>query len=96
MVSAAAGGTLLDVRVLPRAPRSALAGVRDGALLVRLAAPPVDGAANDALIVLVARTLDVPRRAVSIVSGDRARRKRLRIDGLTPAVVQARLAGSAP
>jgi uncharacterized protein (TIGR00251 family) len=96
MVSAAAGGTLLDVRVLPHAPRSALAGVRDGALLVRLAAPPVDGAANDALIVLVARTLDVPRRAVSIVSGDRARRKRLRIDGLTPAVVQARLAGSAP
>ena len=96
MVSADAGGTLLDVRVLPRAPRSALAGVRDGALLVRLSAPPIDGQANDALIVLVARTLDVPRRAVSIVSGERARRKRLRIDGLTPAAVQARLAGSAP
>ena len=96
MVRAAAGGTLLEVRVLPRAPRSTLGGVRDGALLVRLAAPPVDGAANDALVALLARALDVPRRAVSIVSGDRARRKRLHIDGLSPAAVQARLTGSAP
>ena len=94
MVSAAAGGTLLDVRVLPRAPRSSVAGVRDGALLVRLAAAPVDGEANAALLVLLADALDVPRRAITLVAGERARRKRLRIDGLSPEAVRARLAGT--
>jgi uncharacterized protein (TIGR00251 family) len=91
MVSAAAGGSLLDIRVIPRAPRSVVAGVRDGALLVRLAAPPVDGEANDALIVLMAGVLDVPRRDLAIVSGERSRRKRLKVSGLTPEAVQARL-----
>ena len=93
MVSAAAGGTLLDIRVIPRAPRSAVAGIRDGALLVRLAAAPVDGEANDALLVLLAELLDVPRRDLTIVSGERARRKRLKVAGLAPAAVQARLGG---
>ncbi len=91
MVSAAAGGSLLDIRVIPRARRSVVAGVRDGALLVRLAAPPVDGEANEALIVLMAGVLDVPRRDLAIVSGDRSRRKRLKISGLPPEAVQARL-----
>ena len=91
MVSAVAGGTLLDVRVMPRAPRSAVAGVRDGALLVRLAAAPVDGEANDALLTLLARALDVPRRDLAIVAGERSRRKRIEVAGLTPAVVEARL-----
>jgi uncharacterized protein (TIGR00251 family) len=91
MVSAAAGGTLLEVRVIPRAPRSAVAGIRDGALLVRLAAPPVDGEANDALVTLLAGVLDVPRRDLTIVAGERARRKRLRVTGLTPDAVLARL-----
>lgn len=91
MVSAAAGGCLLDVRVIPRAPRSAVAGIRDGALLVRLAAPPVDGAANDALLALMAGVLDVPRRDLAIVAGERARRKRLKVTGLSPEAVQARL-----
>jgi uncharacterized protein len=93
MVSAAAGGTLLDIRVIPRAPRSVVAGVRDGALLVRLAAAPVDGEANDALLVLLAEVLDVPRRDLAIVSGEHARRKRLKVTGLTPAAVQTRLGG---
>lgn len=91
MVSAADGGSLLDIRVIPRAPRSAVDGVRDGALLVRLAAPPLDGEANDALISLMAVVLDVPKRDLAIVSGERSRRKRLKITGLTPAAVQARL-----
>ena len=90
-MSAVAGGTLLDVRVMPRAPRSAVAGVRDGALLVRLAAAPVDGAANDALLTLLARALDVPRRGLAIVAGGRSRRKRIEVAGLAPAVVEARL-----
>jgi uncharacterized protein (TIGR00251 family) len=93
MVSAAAGGTLLDIRVIPRAPRSCVAGTRDGALLLRLAAAPVDGEANDALLVLLADVLDVPRRDLTIVSGEKARRKRLKVAGLTPAAVQTRLRG---
>ena len=77
------GGAEFGVRVIPRAGRDAVAGVRDGALLVRLAAAPVDGAANEALVRVLAETLGVPRRAVTLVSGERSRRKRVRIAGLT-------------
>ena len=72
----------LDVRVMPRAGRSGFGGLRDGALLVRLAAAPVDGAANDELIALLAKTLRIPRRAITIVSGERSRSKRIRIAGI--------------
>jgi uncharacterized protein (TIGR00251 family) len=72
----------LDVRVIPRAGRSGFGGLRDGALLVRLAAAPVDGAANDELIALLAKTLRIPRRAITIVSGERSRTKRVRIAGI--------------
>ncbi|MDE3154684.1 MAG: DUF167 domain-containing protein [Acidobacteriota bacterium] len=85
------GGTILHVRVTPRAGRSGLAGTRDGRLLVRLAAPPVDGAANDALVTLLARLLHLPIRAVTILRGERGREKQVRIDGLPPAEVAARL-----
>lgn len=95
MLSAAAAGTVIEVRVIPRAPRSAVAGVRDGALLVRLAAQPVDGEANAALVVLLAATLGVPRRDVSLVLGERGRRKRVLVAGLLPTDVQARLAAAA-
>jgi uncharacterized protein (TIGR00251 family) len=94
MVSATPGGALLDVRVTPRAPRSAVGGVRDGALIVRLAAAPVDGAANAALVALVAGHLDLPRRAVVLVAGERSRRKRLKVEGLAPEEVARRLAAS--
>ena len=72
----------LEIRVIPRAGRSGFGGVREGALLVRLAAAPVDGAANDELIALLARTLRIPKRAITIVSGARSRSKRIRIAGL--------------
>lgn len=75
-------GNLL-VRVIPRARKTELAGVRDGAVLVRLAAPPVEGAANEALIAFLSDVLHVPRRAVRILSGERGRLKRIAIDGLT-------------
>jgi uncharacterized protein (TIGR00251 family) len=84
-------GALLAVRVIPRAGRDAIAGTRQDALLVRLAAPPVDGAANDALIGLLAELLVVPRRAVSVVTGARSRDKRVRIAGLAAADVRRRL-----
>jgi uncharacterized protein (TIGR00251 family) len=84
----------LEVRVIPRAGKSGFAGLRDGALLVKLAAAPVDGAANDELITLLAKTLRVPKRDVTIVSGERSRSKRVRINGLDATRVMATLAGT--
>ena len=72
----------LEIRVIPRAGRSGFAGLRDGALLVKLAAAPVDGAANDELIALFAKTLRVPKRDVAIVSGEHTRSKRVRVAGM--------------
>jgi len=82
----------LEIRVIPRAGRSGFAGLRDGALLVRLAAAPVDGAANDELIALLAKTLKIPKRDISIVSGERSRTKRIRITGVDREQALARLA----
>ena len=74
----------LSVRVIPRARKTECAGFRDDVLVVRVAAPPVEGAANEALIAFFSSAFQVPRRAVQILSGDRGRRKRVAIDGVTP------------
>lgn len=79
------------MRVIPRAGRSGLAGMRAGAVLVRLAAAPVDGAANDELVTVLARALDLPKRAITIVSGERSRSKRVRVQGLTRPQILASL-----
>jgi len=79
----------LDIRVIPRAKRTEVAGERDGALVVRLAAPPVEGAANSALIDFLASVLDLPRRSIRIVSGEHSRRKRVAIAGMTTEEVRA-------
>ncbi len=87
MIRETAAGVEIDVRVIPRARKSEIVGVRASALLVRLAAPPVDNAANIALIELLSEALDRPSRSIRIVSGDRARRKRVAIAGMTAASV---------
>jgi uncharacterized protein len=74
---------LIDVRVIPRAAKSGIAGRRGDALLVRLNAPPVDGAANAELIEVLADAFGVPKRSVEIVSGEHTRQKRVRITGAT-------------
>ena len=76
------GAVQLAVRVIPRASRNAIVGVRRGALCVRLQAPPVEGAANRALIRFLGKRLGVPPRAVSLVRGDTGRDKLLRIEGV--------------
>jgi uncharacterized protein len=86
-----ASDNTIDVRVIPRAGRSGVAGMRDGAVLVRLAAAPVEGAANEALIEVLARALDRPKRDIQIVSGERSRSKRVLVDGLTRNQVLAAL-----
>lgn len=84
-------GVLITVRVVPRAARASLAGVRDGALLVRLNAPPVEGGANAELIEVLADAFGVPKRAVSIAAGDRSRRKTVLIRGLSADEIAARI-----
>jgi uncharacterized protein YggU (UPF0235/DUF167 family) len=82
--------TELPVYVTPRAGRTELAGEREGALWVRLAAPPVAGAANAALLALLASRLGIARGAVRLVAGAGGRRKRVRVR-LGAADVRARL-----
>ena len=91
MIDDASDGVLLDIKVIPRAGRSAIAGVRDNALLVRLAAAPVEGKANGELVNLLARTFDVPKRHVLLISGLKSRDKRVKVIGLSAAVVRRRL-----
>jgi len=87
-------GSELLVRVVPRAGRSALAGEREGALLVRLAAAPVEGAANQALVRLLSGALQVPRTSITIAAGERSRDKRLAIAGLAPDELARRVASA--
>ncbi len=80
-----ADGVDLAVRLTPRGGAARIEGVAewDGqpVLRVRVAAPPVEGAANDALVAFLAKALGLPRSAVTLVAGDRARVKRLRLRG---------------
>lgn len=72
----------LRVRLTPRAHRDEVTGVREGLVLARVRAPPVDGRANAALVKLLAAALGVPPSRVSIVRGHGAREKRVRVDGV--------------
>jgi hypothetical protein len=83
VIRSTTSGVELDVRVIPRAKNTTIDGERDGSVLIRLAAPPVAGAANDALIRYIADLCGVSRRAVRIVSGERGRRKRVTIEGVS-------------
>lgn len=84
-VKAVPGGVVFKIRVTPRSARNEVAGVQGEALKVRLAAPPVDGAANDACIVYLARCLDVPRGRLSIVTGLSSREKLIQVEGVDEA-----------
>ena len=80
----------LSVRVIPRSSKNALEWEQN-ALKVRLTAPPVDGAANEALIALLAERLGLPKRNVSIVHGAASRLKTVEIVGMTPETVEQKL-----
>ena len=89
-------GVIIDVRVIPRASRPGVAGVRDGAVLLRLQAPPVNGAANAEVVDILADLLDVPRAAVIMVSGHHSRRKRIAVTGVAPDAAARALAQATP
>jgi uncharacterized protein len=90
-VRASDGGVTLTVRVTPRASRNQVIGLDHGAIKIKLTAPPVDGAANAALIELMAAWLGVRQSAVSIAGGDKSRHKRVHIRGLTAEGVYEKL-----
>ena len=89
------GGVELWVQVTPRAGKSEVTGLERGALRVRLTAPPVEGAANRALVDLLSELLGLPARRIRLVAGERSRRKRVLIEGLQASELRARLAASA-
>lgn len=86
--------TDLIVQVQPRAPRSEVVGPHGDAVKIRLAAPPVDGAANAELVRFLAERLGVRRNDVTIVRGNTARRKTLRIRGVSAATARRALLGA--
>ena len=88
-----AGGVSLAVAVTPRASRTELAGVSDGRLRVRVAAPPVEGAANEELVRFLAKALGLPRAAVTVSAGASARRKTVVVRGVPAAAVRRLLPG---
>lgn len=89
---AADGSLILTLHIQPGARKTEIAGLHGGALKIRLAAPPVDGKANAALLGFLAKTCGVSKAAVELVSGDTSRAKRVRLRGADPATVAA-LAG---
>ena len=88
---ACADGVELVVYARPRAKRSAVTGLHGSALAVRLAARPVEGAANRELIRVLAEALEVSRSAVTLLAGAKGRTKRVRVRGLTVAAVSTHL-----
>jgi len=82
----------LSVRVQPRAFRNEVAGLVGDQLKIKLTAPPVEGAANDACLAFLAKLLDLSPSRLAIIQGDRSRNKVVRITGLTQTEVTARLA----
>jgi uncharacterized protein (TIGR00251 family) len=91
-----AGGVRLELRVIPRSPRNQVAGIRDGRLLVRVTAPPVDSAANEAVIACLAGAIDRAKRDIRIVAGDTSRNKTVEIDRMTVAELLNRLHARIP
>jgi uncharacterized protein (TIGR00251 family) len=81
----------ISVKVKPRASRDAVEGWKEGALVVRLTSPPVDGAANSALIKLLANKTGLAKGCISIVSGDKGRSKVLKFEGINIKDLQERL-----
>jgi uncharacterized protein len=90
-ITTTATGIRLGLRVVPRAPRTAIEGVRAGRLLVRVTAPPVDRAANEAVVAVLAAALGLPLRSIRIVSGATGRNKTVEIIGVTEATVRTLL-----
>lgn len=83
--------SVLTIRLTPRARRNEISQLREGVLYVKVTAPPVEGAANRALLALLSQKLDVPPSALCLISGETSRIKRIRVEGLDEQTLWARL-----
>ena len=92
-IHARGAGVRVDLSVTPRASKNSINGVRDGRLVVKVTAPPVDAAANEAVVALMSDVLDVPRRQITIAIGATGRSKTIEITGVTETAIRARLSG---
>ena len=81
----------IRIRVIPRAAREEITGERGESITIKLAAAPVKGAANKALILFLSKRLGVSRSSISIVGGETSRDKRLRVEGLDEETVRGKL-----
>jgi uncharacterized protein (TIGR00251 family) len=86
-------GVELSLLIQPRASRTRVVGEHDGLLKIQLAAPPVDGEANAALVEFLAKQLGIPRRQVELLAGDASRRKRVALRGIDAPQVEAVMSG---
>jgi uncharacterized protein len=86
-VRSVGGRVRFSVRVQPRASKTEVSGIHGDALKIRLSAPPVDGAANAALVEFLSRLFAVPRRAVMILAGESSRLKIIEVEGITERAV---------
>ncbi len=91
-----ASGLEVALHVQPRARRTELAGIRNGALKLKVQAPPVDDAANEAVVLFFSKLLDVPRSRVSIAFGAKSREKTLHITGVSLEQFCSRIASPDP
>ncbi len=86
-----AGGVQFAVRVIPGASKNEVAGIQEGALKIKLTAPPVEGKANKACVDFLARLLGIRRSALAIASGEKSRKKTVTVDGIDRVELEARL-----
>ena len=84
-------GAVLNLRIVPRAAKNAIQGEHGDALKIRLCAPPVDGAANAALIEFLAETFDLPRARVQLLAGATSRNKRVLLAGVPASAIQSQI-----
>ncbi|MFN8592486.1 MAG: DUF167 domain-containing protein [Thermomicrobiales bacterium] len=88
-------GSVIRIIVVPRGSRNQIEISDHGLLRIRVTAPPVDGAANAAVIKVLAEAIDVSRSRLSILTGEHSRHKQILVDGLTPEQLMPRLGGEA-
>lgn len=77
------GALTFSIRVVPRASRSEVVGIHDGALKIRIASPPVDGAANAEIVRFLAKTFGVSKSDIFIISGETSKNKRIKVENLS-------------
>lgn len=91
MIRQIPGGVRLTLLIQPKASKNEIVGPHDGALKIRIQAPPIDGRANEELVAFLAKELKLPKRAITVLKGETGRNKIVQIDGIDAEETRARL-----